>query len=157
MIAAKRTILLAEDTPDDADLIKAAFRAAGLDNPIHAVWRGEEVIQYLKGEGAYADREKFARPWVVLLDLAMPGVGGWEVLTWVRQQPQFRLLPVVILTGSILPDAEKKALDLGASAYEVKPQSFDELVQLIKKIAGFWLFSGGLAQTDSSASDVGWL
>ena len=87
MIAANRTILLAEDTPDDAELTIAAFRRAGLDNPIHAVCRGEEVLQYLKGEGRYADRAKFARPWLVLLDLAMPGVGGWEVLTWVRQQP----------------------------------------------------------------------
>src|SRR5258708_6182024 len=129
----KRTILLADDSYDNAELVRVAFRKAGYDNPIQAVCRGEEAVDYLKGEGKYADREVFPLPHLVLLDTRMPGMSGWEVLRWVRQQPGFELLPVIVFTGSERPGDKQKAEALGANAYETKPQAFDEFVQVIKK------------------------
>ena len=150
MNASQRTILLADDGPDDAELTTLAFRRAGFANPIHTVCRAEDAIQYLKAEGRYADSTTFAVPWVVLLDIAMPGGNGWEVLAWIRQQPQFRLLPVIVFTGSNSPDDRAKALDMGASAYEMKPQSFDDLVKVARKIGEFWLLSGSLQERVAS-------
>jgi CheY-like chemotaxis protein len=146
----QRTILLADDAPDDAELTTLAFRRAGYPNPIHTVCRAEDAIHYLKAEGPFADSATFAFPWIVLLDITMPGGSGWEVLAWIREQPQFRLLPVIVFTGSHLPSDEEKALAMGASAYEIKPQSFDDLIKLVKKIAEFWLWSSRLEQRAAS-------
>src|SRR3979409_1313683 len=94
----KRTILVADDRPDNAQLLKAAFRKAGCDNPVHTVCRGEHAVQYLKGEGEYADRTKYPIPNLTLIDLRMPGMSGWEVFRWLRQQPEFKALPVIVFT-----------------------------------------------------------
>ena len=133
------TILLVEDDPDDAELVIKAFRGAGFQNPIHVVASGAEAIQYLKGEGPYMDRAKFALPRLVLLDIAMPGIDGWGVLTWLTQHREFPFMAVIVFTGSIAPGDEEKALRLGAAAYEVKPPTFQELVKIVDKIASFWL------------------
>src|SRR5438094_370824 len=117
MNPAERTILLADDSANNAEFIKRAFRAAGYDNPIQAVCRGEEAIEYLKGEGEYSDRAKFPLPALLLLDTRMTGISGWEVLRWVRQQPEFASLFVVVFTGSEYPGDRQKAQDLGANAY----------------------------------------
>ena len=93
------TILIAEDNRDDALLIQRALRRANLINPLQVVANGEQAIQYLKGDGQYADRSSYPLPELVLLDLQMPRVSGLEVLKWIRDQPEFRLLPIVILTS----------------------------------------------------------
>src|SRR6266700_6764196 len=130
MSARKATVLLADDSADNAELVKLAFRQAGYDNPIEAVCRGEHAISYLKGDGEYADRVKFPLPHLMLLDTRMLGVSGWEVVKWLREQPAFRLLPVIVFTGSDLPGDKKRAEDMGAM-YEIKPQSFTELVNVV--------------------------
>jgi CheY-like chemotaxis protein len=137
--ANERTILLAEDSADDAELVRRAFRRAGYDNPIQAVCRGEEVLQYLKGEGEYGDRMKFPIPHLILIDAGLVGMSGWEVLAWLRLQPGFKSLPAIIFTGSEQPGDKQKAESLGASACETKPQAFDEFVRVVKKLGDSWL------------------
>ena len=96
----KLSILLAEDEQNDVFLIRRAFQKAQLLNPIRVVSDGHEAISYLRGDGKYADREQFPLPTLVLLDLKMPRLGGFDVIAWVRQQPGLKRLPLVVLTSS---------------------------------------------------------
>src|SRR5438309_11574947 len=93
-------ILLAEDREDDIFLIRKAFRTAGLNNPLYVVNDGEQAIAYLIGDGPFSNRDEYPLPDIILLDLKMPRLDGFEVLTWIRQQPGIRGLPVVVLTSS---------------------------------------------------------
>ena len=134
----RKTILLVEDSPDDVELIRRAFRRAGFDNPLQALSGSEVAIQYLKGHGQYADRAKSPIPRLILLDFEIPG-DPFEVLRWVRQQPQLRSLAIVLFSGSDNPNNEKKARDFGANAYYLKPQDFQEFIETVTKIGRFWL------------------
>jgi CheY-like chemotaxis protein len=141
--ASRRPILLVDDSREDAELVERAFREAGFDNPIRAIERGEDAIKYLSGEGEYADRAKIPLPGLMLLDPRMVGVNGWEVLEWVRKRPSFRSLPVIIFSGSGYSGDAEKARQLGANAYEIKPQAFEDLVQVVRRVGEFWLRSIG--------------
>ena len=83
-------VLLAEDHADDAHLVREAFKRASIPAALHTVTDGEEAIAYLSGTGAYANREEHPLPDIILLDLKMPKVEGFEVLKWVRRQPGLR-------------------------------------------------------------------
>src|SRR5215831_9692525 len=98
----KVTILLAEDDKNDIFLMRRAFENAGFLNPLVVVNNGEEAVQYLQGEGQYAQRDRFPLPGLLLLDLKMPLMDGFDVLAWLRAHPQFNSLPVVVLTSSKL-------------------------------------------------------
>src|SRR3989442_4741772 len=100
MITDLATVLLAEDDPDDVLLTQIAFERARLANPLQVVRDGEEAIAYLSGEGAFDDRDRFPSPILLLLDLKMPKVDGFQVLEWLRSQPRLRQLPVAIMTSS---------------------------------------------------------
>src|SRR5687767_14031030 len=95
-----RTILYAEDDEGYALLMRCAFQAAGLEHTIHHVQDGSEAIAYLKGEGKYADRSKFGVPCVILVDLKMPKINGFELLEWIRHHSDVPHVPVVVLTSS---------------------------------------------------------
>src|ERR1041384_2734772 len=114
-------ILLVEDNEEDILLMKRAFRNAHIANPLRVVKDGEEALQYLAGNGPYADRGRHPMPFLVLLDLRLPKLSGFEVLAWIRDQSELAELTVVVLTGSDhVPDATK-ARELGANSYMVKP------------------------------------
>src|SRR4051812_19668406 len=93
-------ILLAEDNEDDLLVIRKAFQRSNLLNPVHIVRDGEEAVAYLEGKGKYASRDEYPLPDLLLLDLKMPKVDGFEVLAWVRQHPTLRALCIVVLTTS---------------------------------------------------------
>jgi CheY-like chemotaxis protein len=131
-------ILLVEDDPNDVLLITRAFQKAGLLNALKVVRDGEQAINYLNGEGNYADRERFPLPFLVLLDLKMPGTDGFEVLRWLRAEPAIKRLLVVVLTSSNLQEDVDKAYELGANSYLVKPVAFDEMVNLIQRFEIYW-------------------
>src|SRR5436853_407739 len=95
-------VLLVDDSEDDLFLIQRAIEGAGLRNRIVKLRDGEEALAYFGGVGKYADREKYPVPGLVLLDLKMPKMDGFEVLSSIRQQPAYRDLPVVVLTSSDL-------------------------------------------------------
>ena len=132
-------ILLAEDDQDHLVLIQRAFQKANLVNPLIAVRDGEEAIRYLEGRGDFADRRRFPLPSLALLDLKMPRKSGLEVLDWLRGNPRFRRLPVIILTSSTETEDIQKAYALGVNSYLVKPVGFPDLLELVKSIGMYWM------------------
>ena len=136
------TILLAEDNPQDVELFELALKRAGYDVRVHAVSCGEEVIEYLKERKQQGTRSNFSLPRLVVLDGKIGGMGGLQVLGWMRQQLEFESLPIIVLSGSEQESEREKAEALGANAYEIKPQKFEELVVIVKKFCDFWLQRG---------------
>ena len=131
-------ILVAEDDEDYVLLIKQVFQKAHIPNPIHVVWNGEEAIAYLKGAGKYSNREEYPLPDIFLLDLKMPRVNGFEVLKWVRAQPTFGSLRILVLTSSDEIRDVNEAYQLGANSFLVKPLDFEDFTHLSRLIADFW-------------------
>ena len=132
-------ILLAEDIPDDVLLIKRAFARGGVRNPIYAVADGEQAIWYLKGEGKFSNRAEYPLPSLMLLDLKMPIMDGFEVLRWVRNHPNLAGLPILVLTSSDSLNNVNLAYKLGANSFLVKPLEFENCAQLGKLIQDYWL------------------
>jgi len=131
-------ILLVEDDANDVLLISRAFQKAGLRDVLKVVRDGSEAIEYLSGEGSYADRERYPLPFLLLLDLKMPGTDGFEVLQWLRGEPDLKRLLVVVLTSSNLQSDVDRAYELGANSYLVKPVEFDEMVNMIQRFEAYW-------------------
>jgi len=132
-------ILLAEDDENDIYLMRQAFDTAGIANPIVVVQNGQEAVNYLAGEGDYAEREKHPLPGLMLLDLKMPWMDGFDVLAWLRKQRQFDGLPVVVMTSSNLQSDIDKSRELGVYDYRVKPREFEDLVRLLDDVRKCWL------------------
>jgi CheY-like chemotaxis protein len=95
-----RTILQVEDDPNDVLFLQMAVKRGAVEIPLRVVTDGKQAIDYLAGVGKFIDREEYPLPAVVLLDLRLPRVPGHEVLRWIRRQPQFAALPVIILSAS---------------------------------------------------------
>jgi CheY-like chemotaxis protein len=134
-----QVILLAEDRDDDLAVIQRAFKRAGVVNPIQVVRDGEEAVAYLRGEGKFANRAEFPLPSLLLLDLKMPRMDGFEVLKWLRQQPGLSALRVVVLTSSDAIRDVNTAYHLGANSFMVKPMDFDDTVQMSRFLSDYWL------------------
>jgi CheY-like chemotaxis protein len=132
-------ILLAEDDENDIFLMGRAFDRAGIPNPLKVVRNGQEAIDYLAGTGEYAKREQYPVPGLLLLDLKMPWMDGFDVLRWLRDHPQFNSLPVVVLTSSKLQTDIDKSRQFGVYDYRVKPHTFEELVRLLDDVRKCWL------------------
>jgi CheY-like chemotaxis protein len=135
------TVLLVEDDANDVLLTERAFAQAGLVNPLQVVSDGEQAIAYLGGEGRYADRQRHPLPILVLLDLKLPRVSGFEVLAWLRAAPDIRRLPVVVLTSSEQSPDINRAYDQGANSYLVKPVGFERLLALVKMVGLYWIIT----------------
>jgi len=131
-------ILLAEDDANDVFFLERAFEKAGLDKVLRIVRDGDQAIQYLSGKGIYADRQEYPSPFLMLLDLKMPGTDGFQVLQWLRNNPEFRRLLVVVLTSSNLQSDVDRAYELGANSYLVKPVGFEEMANLIQRFEVYW-------------------
>lgn len=134
-------ILIAEDDDNDVCLIKRAFQKAQFENPLNVVRDGEEAVAYLQGIGVYADRQNNPPPALVLLDLKMPRKNGFEVLEWIREQPEFNHLPVVVLTSSQESSDISRAYALGANSYLVKPANFGSLVDMMNRLREYCSFT----------------
>jgi CheY-like chemotaxis protein len=132
-------MLYVEDEKTDVLLLRVAFTRAGLTNPVHIAMDGAEAIDYLAGNGPFADRNQHPLPTLVLLDLNLPKKSGFDVLSWIRRQPQFTSLPVVIYTSSVgLMDKDTARL-LGATDYFVKRHGVNEIAELVRSLAERWL------------------
>ena len=132
-------ILVAEDDPTDAYFFERAFRRAGLPVTLHFVRDGQEVLDYLQGEGQFADRTRYPLPQLLLLDLKMPRLDGFDVLEWVRKQPSMSGVLIVIFSSSEEPRDINRAYGLGANSYLVKPHSMAELTALVGQFKKYWL------------------
>jgi CheY-like chemotaxis protein len=132
-------ILLAEDDKNDIFMMRRGLAKAGVPNPLFVVENGREAIDYLAGNGDYAAREKFPLPGLMLLDLKMPWMDGFDVLAWLRTRKQFDSLPVVVLTSSKLQSDIDRSRQLGVYDYRVKPQVLEDLVRLLDDVRKCWL------------------
>lgn len=133
------TVLLVEDNPDDAELIVHAFGKAGIGNPIIIVDDGDKAMDYIHGRSAYADLDRFPIPGLILLDLKLPRRSGFEVLETIRAIEATRRVPVVVLTSSNQEDDIRRAYDVGANSYLVKPIGRDALVAMVRSLDAFWI------------------
>lgn len=132
------TFLLVEDNDADATLVRRALSRTQLAHELQVVLSGEEAIAYLAGTGFYCNRQLYPLPVLVLLDLKLPGLDGFEVLAWIRGQDHLRHLQVVILSGSGEAGDFAKARNLGADSFLVKTGDFREVVQFVKAFWNFW-------------------
>lgn len=135
------TILLVEDEENDATLMKMAFKRNNIQNPVQWARDGLEAIAYLNGEGAYADRVRHPFPEVLILDLKMPRMSGLELLAWIREHPEFRVIPTIIMTSSHQDTDIQRAYNLGANTYMIKPSSFEDLARMVKLAHDYWAVS----------------
>ncbi|WP_375403740.1 response regulator [uncultured Sphingomonas sp.] len=133
------TVLLVEDNPDDAELIRHAFMKAGVANPLIVVDDGDKAIDYLHGRSIYADRAAFPLPGLFLLDLKLPRRSGFEVLESIRANRPTRNIPVIVLTSSNQANDIERAYELGANSYLVKPIGRDALITMVRSLDAFWL------------------
>jgi len=135
----KCDILLVEDDPAIVLLLNRAFERASLEGPLCRVADGDEAVRYFQGEGDYADRLRYPIPALVLLDLHLPKRSGLEVLAWIRSEPEFCGIPVVILTGEASDVDVKRAYELGANSVLFAPIEQAALVEQVKAIRDYWL------------------
>ncbi len=129
-------ILLVEDNPGDIRLTREAFKEAKMRNNLHAVGDGVEAMEFLRREGEYASAP---RPDLILLDLNLPRKDGREVLAEVKEDPELRRIPVVILTTSKAEEDIARTYDLHANCYITKPVGFEQFMDIVKHIEEFWL------------------
>jgi CheY-like chemotaxis protein len=132
-------ILLVEDNEDDVFLMKRALKGAGISNPLCVVEDGQQAVDYFAGQGRFSDRNSYPVPAIVFLDLKLPMKTGLQVLQWIRQQPQFESVVVVVLTSSNEPSDLSEAYRLGANSYVVKPPTAGQLLDLAKAFKWYWL------------------
>ena len=133
------TILLVEDNRMDIELTLDAFKEARLENKILFVTNGQEALDYLFRRGVYADRTTYPMPDLILLDLKLPRVDGFEVLRQIKSTEILKRLPVIILTSSKDEGDRALSYDIGANSYLVKPVSFEGFLGVVKQIEGYWL------------------
>lgn len=136
----EHVLLLVEDDDADAMLIARAIRKAQIRVRLERVRDGDEAVDYLDGRTVYADRVRYPRPSVVLLDIKLPRRNGFEVLTWLRGQPTpLSRTAIVMFTSSGRSADINRAYDLGANSYLRKPDQHDDLVEAISTFNDFWL------------------
>lgn len=136
------TVLLVENNPDDVRLVELAFEKGRVRHCLRAVNNGLQAMDYLAGRGRYADRESFAVPKLILLDLGMPGASGFELLEWLQGEPELRNVPVTVLSGSNYLRDVTRAYQLGAKSFLVKPSDLGKFASAIRETTDFWLEGG---------------
>lgn len=147
-----RTILLADDNPNDVELTLMALANKGLANRVIVVHDGVEVLEYLRCEGQFKNRQNNL-PAVILLDVKMPRMDGIEVLEKIRLDPEFKLIPVVMLTSSREDIDLQKSYALGANGYVVKPVEIQNFIEAISHIGMFWALLNELPPTSNNGNN----
>jgi len=129
-------ILLVEDNEDDVIITRRAIEKGGIRNRLYVVPDGEEALNFLRKEGKYKD---VPRPGLVLLDLKMPKIDGFEVLKQVKNDNDLKFIPIVVLTSSGRDEDVRRAYTLGCNSYLVKPEKFEKLTETVMEIDQYWL------------------
>jgi len=130
-------VLLVEDNADDLIFIQRAIRKAGASVSLQHVGNGEEAVSYLLGKGLYCDRERYPFPALIVTNMKMPRMNGLELLTWIKQQPTLKHLPVLVMSSSENPDEMSQVAALGGSSYFVKTSSIGALTEVVKQMMSF--------------------
>ena len=137
----KVPILVVDDSKEDVFLLCHAFKRAGLDLSLIHVHDGEEAVHYLNGENSFTDRSRYPMPSLVLLDVKMPKLSGFDVLEWLLTRQDLKDLPVVMFSSSFQQDDKEKAKVLGAADYLTKPTGTEGYDEVVQTIATKWLAS----------------
>jgi CheY-like chemotaxis protein len=138
-MAKQLAILVAEDEETDVIFLRHALRRAGSTHELIVTQDGKEAIDYLEGQAPYSDRTRYPLPALVLLDLTMPRMTGFEVLAWMQRRPDLKQLPAVVLTSSENEADQQRARALGAADYRVKPPDLTGLVKIVHDLESKWL------------------
>lgn len=134
-----KSILLIDDSDDDVFFFKHALQRKGIKYPVHVVTDGEEAITYLSGHGGFSNRTRHPLPDLIFLDIQMPGRNGHDVLQWIRQQPELKDLPVIVLSTSAHPADIQKAHAFGGNGYLIKASNAENFSNILDHTLYFWL------------------
>ncbi len=132
-------VLMAEDDADDRLMVEEAWNEVQSPHDLRFVEDGEELLDYLHHRGSYHDSKKSPRPSLILLDLNMPKVDGWQAVKFIKTDPELKRIPVVIVSTSGEYDDVVQAYDLGVNGYITKSLTFDGVVETIKALNDYWL------------------
>ncbi|MEC4814322.1 MAG: response regulator [Scytonema sp. PMC 1069.18] len=132
------TVLLVEDEPADVFRIQRAVSKANLAISLEVVSDGEQAVLYLSGEEAFQNRDRYPVPVLILLDLKLPRLSGFEVLAWLRES-ELKHLPVAVLSSSEEQADIERAYALGANSYLTKPVDFNTLLEMVRTIGVYWV------------------
>jgi CheY-like chemotaxis protein len=147
-MAGRTTILLVEDDAADAYFLEKAFERILANCAVNRVSDGEEAKDYLQGTGKYADRKVFSLPSVILLDLRMPRMNGFEFLAWLRSEPEMKIIPTVVYSSSENPADIKRAYEMGANSFLHKRISMNAVQETMRSFARYWLEDCGRPPVD---------
>jgi CheY-like chemotaxis protein len=128
-----KSVLIVEDDPNDFELANRELKKLGLCNPIHHVSSVEEMIAYMRGDDAFASREKYPLPTLVFLDMHLATSDGLDAAAWLRSQRKFRKIPIIAISGSGT-ERLQAAVEMGAHALMVKPFKSSEFKKIIAKL-----------------------
>ena len=132
----EQPILLVDDSPDDIMIAKRAFKECAIRNKVYVTYDGDEAIQFLRKEGKY---KGVPTSGLVILDLNMPKVDGFEVLKTIKGDDKLKSIPIIVLTSSSRPEDIERAYQLGCNSFIVKPVSFEDFVEAVMEIKRYWL------------------
>ena len=132
-------VLLVEDDAEDIEITRRAFQKGRIPNPLDVVRDGPEAMEFLQHAGRYSDPARAPRPGLILLDLNLPGLDGREVLKLIKEDPDFRRIPVVVLTISSQETDVRGCYNSGANTYITKPVEFDRFLEAVVTIGRYWL------------------
>lgn len=139
--ATTRTVLYVEDEENDVLFMRRAFAGLGPGLGLQVVADGRDAIRYLSGVDGYGNREEYPVPALVLLDLNVPEVNGFELLRWIRSRPEYAATPVVVFSSSNRDEDKRKVQELGASEFVEKPHSALKFVEILHRLRKTWLVS----------------
>ncbi len=143
--------MLIEDDEDDALLIQLAIIRAQMVRPLLVVDRAKEAMDYFLGVGQYEEREKYPLPDLVLLDLKMPEIDGFEFLRWLRSQPSFNGTRVAVMSGLDSKEHIDRAYAAGANSYLIKPEELSKMVEVSRALCRYWLQANRSPKVDRPA------
>jgi CheY-like chemotaxis protein len=135
------TVLYVENEENDVLFMRRAFKQAGLENCLRALPNAREAMAYLSGQPPYLDRVLHPFPTLLILDLNLPAMSGFELLQWLRQQPDLKQVPVVIFSSSARAEDMRRAHELGANDYLQKPTSGAQFLEAVQALKPKWIDS----------------
>jgi CheY-like chemotaxis protein len=151
------TILIVDDDDNDIFFVKRAFTDINVHCTFQMLKNGQQVVEYLDGQGEYANREKYPLPMMILMDLKMPMMDGFEVLAWLRSRPGIKVIPTIVFSSSDLPTDITRAYELGANSFMTKSVTYDGLLLKLQTLSQYWLEHckhPQVGETDASSSAV---